>query len=77
MTRQVDLTKNLLYGKDEDIKPGVKRLKGKTEETIPLHIQVPISFHVEVKQKAAARHMTMTNLMIEAYNEWKENHLND
>lgn len=48
--------------------------KESSAELVPLNFKVPAEFRRELKIEAADRGMTMTNLLIEMYEYWKQHH---
>lgn len=61
-------------GNPEDLQPSHNLSKEPPTELVPLNFKVPAEFRRDLKIEAADRGMTMTSLLYEMYECWKQYH---
>ncbi len=61
-------------GSPEDLVPSRNLTKEPSAENVPLNFKVPAEFRRDLKIEAADRDMSMTSLLFEMYEYWKQNH---
>lgn len=61
-------------GSPEDLLPSRNLSKEPSAEHVPLNFKVPAEFRRDLKIEAADRGMSMTSLLFEMYEFWKQHH---
>jgi hypothetical protein len=61
-------------GSPEALPPSRNLSKEPPAEHVPLNFKVPAEFRRDLKMEAADRGMSMTNLLFEIYEYWKQHH---